>query len=175
MVGGIRVDCVDLLADWSAESRRGVATEAHSARSRCRFRYETGCGVGRTATTSVPGTPEEELLARRGQRQSGATRTGSRSQRRARDLDNEGIIPVLARAVREVEAAAVRRIHPRHGHAFDPIVVQRAEKRVFVQNAVLERNASVLEGSLVRRGPPGIDVRRELLVGRENDVTWRKR
>ena len=31
-----------------------------------------------------------------------------RGQRRARDLDNEGIIPVLARAVREVEAGAQR-------------------------------------------------------------------
>ncbi len=47
-------------------------------------------------------------MARRGQRQSGATRTAPRSQRRVRDLDNEGIIPVLARAVREVETAAQR-------------------------------------------------------------------
>ncbi|CAB4726552.1 MAG: ATP-dependent helicase [Actinobacteria bacterium] len=47
-------------------------------------------------------------MARRGQRQSGATRTAPRPQRRARELDNEGIIPVLAKAVREVEAAAQR-------------------------------------------------------------------
>jgi hypothetical protein len=47
-------------------------------------------------------------LARRGQRQSGARRTAPRNQRRVRDLDNEGIIPVLARAVREVETAAQR-------------------------------------------------------------------
>ncbi|MBC7592864.1 MAG: DEAD/DEAH box helicase [Kineosporiaceae bacterium] len=47
-------------------------------------------------------------MARRGQRQSGATRTPPRGQRRARDLDNEGIMPVLARAVREVEAGAQR-------------------------------------------------------------------
>jgi superfamily II DNA or RNA helicase len=47
-------------------------------------------------------------LARRGQRQSGATRTAPRNRRRARDLDNDGIIPVLARAVREVEAAVQR-------------------------------------------------------------------
>ncbi|MGA8208910.1 MAG: DEAD/DEAH box helicase [Nocardioidaceae bacterium] len=47
-------------------------------------------------------------MARRGQRQSGATRTAPRRQRGARDLDNEGIIPVLARAVREVEAHAQR-------------------------------------------------------------------
>ena len=47
-------------------------------------------------------------MARRGTRTSGARRTAPRNQRRARDLDNEGIIPVLARAVREVESAAER-------------------------------------------------------------------
>ncbi len=47
-------------------------------------------------------------MARRGQRQTGATRTGSRYPRRARDLDNDGIIPVLAQAVRDVEAGAQR-------------------------------------------------------------------
>ncbi|MGZ4592297.1 MAG: DEAD/DEAH box helicase [Actinomycetes bacterium] len=48
-------------------------------------------------------------MAGRGhQRQSGARRTAPRNQRRVRDRDNEGIIPVLARAVREVEAAAQR-------------------------------------------------------------------
>jgi superfamily II DNA or RNA helicase len=47
-------------------------------------------------------------LARRGQRQSDATRTASPRRRRARDTDADGIIPVLARAVREVEAAVER-------------------------------------------------------------------
>ncbi len=46
-------------------------------------------------------------MARRGQRQSAPRRTATR-QRRVRDLDNEGIIPVLARAVREVETAVQR-------------------------------------------------------------------
>lgn len=46
-------------------------------------------------------------MARRGQRQSGATRTAPR-QRRGRAADNGGIIPVLARAVREVETAVQR-------------------------------------------------------------------
>ncbi len=55
-----------------------------------------------------PAISKEELLARRGQRQSGATRTAPRNQRSVRDLDNDGIIPVLARAVREVEAGAQR-------------------------------------------------------------------
>ena len=43
-------------------------------------------------------------MARRPQRRG----NGQRAQRRVRDLDNEGIIPVLARAVREVEGAAQR-------------------------------------------------------------------
>ena len=47
-------------------------------------------------------------MARRGQRQQGARRTAPRDQRRVRNLDNEGIIPVLARAVREVETAVQR-------------------------------------------------------------------
>jgi len=48
-------------------------------------------------------------LARRGQRQQSVRRPAQRSsQRRGRDLDNEGIIPVLARAVREVENAVQR-------------------------------------------------------------------
>ena len=47
-------------------------------------------------------------MARRGRRRPGGTRTAPRTNGRARNLDNEGIIPVLARAVREVEAAAQR-------------------------------------------------------------------
>ena len=47
-------------------------------------------------------------MAQRGQRQSGARRTAPRNQRRVRNLDNDGIMPVLARAVREVETAVQR-------------------------------------------------------------------
>jgi hypothetical protein len=47
-------------------------------------------------------------LARRGQRQSGNTRTQASQRNGRRHGDNEGIIPVLARAVREVEARAQR-------------------------------------------------------------------
>ena len=47
-------------------------------------------------------------MARRSQRQSSARKAAPRPQRRVRDRDNEGIIPVLARAVREVEAAVER-------------------------------------------------------------------
>src|SRR5680860_1696878 len=69
---------------------------------------DRGRGVCQFAAPNVPGTPEEESVARRGTRQSGARRTAPRNQRRVRELDNEGIIPVLARAVREVEAAGQR-------------------------------------------------------------------
>jgi SNF2 family DNA or RNA helicase len=47
-------------------------------------------------------------LARRGQRQSGNTRNQGNQRSGRRHGDNEGIIPVLARAVREVEARAQR-------------------------------------------------------------------
>jgi superfamily II DNA or RNA helicase len=47
-------------------------------------------------------------LARRGQRQSGNNRNQASQRSGRRHGDNEGIIPVLARAVREVEARAQR-------------------------------------------------------------------
>ena len=53
-----------------------------------------------------PGTPEEESLARPGQRQTGARRTAPRQQRRVRPRDD--VVAVLARTAREVEAAARR-------------------------------------------------------------------
>ncbi|MBS44057.1 MAG: helicase [Nocardioides sp.] len=46
-------------------------------------------------------------MGRGGQRRGGATQTASRP-RRQRELDNEGIIPQLAKAVREVEGAVQR-------------------------------------------------------------------
>jgi SNF2 family DNA or RNA helicase len=45
-------------------------------------------------------------VARQGQRRSGGSRTAARGRRR--DQDNEGIIPVLAQAVREVENGVMR-------------------------------------------------------------------
>ncbi len=47
-------------------------------------------------------------MARGVQRQSGATRTARRPERRVRGRDSDGIIPVLARGVREVEAGVQR-------------------------------------------------------------------
>jgi hypothetical protein len=60
--------------------------------------------VRHSAAATVPGIPEEESVARRGQNQTGTRRTAPRNQRRVRDRDD--VISVLARAVREVEAAA---------------------------------------------------------------------
>ena len=72
-------------------------------------------------------------MARRGQRQ-GATRTQPRNQRRGRDLDNDGIIPVLARAVREVEAAAERgRVQPSGRTKFQVIALLVREERTRVK------------------------------------------
>ncbi|HSO05458.1 MAG TPA: hypothetical protein VLQ92_13310, partial [Candidatus Limnocylindrales bacterium] len=47
-------------------------------------------------------------MARRGQRQAAARPAAPRTQRRTRPRDDEGLIPVLARAVREVQAEVAR-------------------------------------------------------------------
>ncbi|MCW2797150.1 DEAD/DEAH box helicase [Nocardioides sp.] len=73
-------------------------------------------------------------MARRGQRQSGATRTAPRKQRRGRDLDNEGIIPVLARVVREVEGEAQRGPVSRQGRVkFQVVALLVREERARVK------------------------------------------
>jgi hypothetical protein len=72
-------------------------------------------------------------VARRGQQQSSARRTAPKNQRRVRDRDNDGIIPVLARAVREVEAAAQRR----------PVMVSVRTKFQVVALLVREERARV--------------------------------
>ena len=62
----------------------------------------------RTAAGPRASGREEELLARRVERRSGATRTAPRSARQVRGPGNDGIIPVLARSVRDVEADVQR-------------------------------------------------------------------
>lgn len=47
-------------------------------------------------------------MVRRGQRPTGVRRAAPRNPRRVRELDNDGIIPVLARTVRQVELAVQR-------------------------------------------------------------------
>ncbi len=81
------------------------------------------------------GRSQEEFLARRGQRRSpGATRTAPRRQRGADDLDNDGIIPVLARAVREVEAKAQRgQLKPSARTKFQVVALLVREERARVK------------------------------------------
>jgi superfamily II DNA or RNA helicase len=83
-----------------------MATPGHSAR-RLVDRVMAGGGAV-PPWQACRGHPEEESLARQGQRQPDATRTASRRRRRVREVDADGLLPVLARAVREVEAAAER-------------------------------------------------------------------
>ncbi|TQJ49786.1 DEAD/DEAH box helicase [Phycicoccus sp. SLBN-51] len=71
-------------------------------------------------------------MAQRGQRQAGATRTAPRAQRRARD--EEGLFPVLAKAVREVEGAAQRgRLRPSSRTKFQVIALLVREERTRVK------------------------------------------
>ena len=82
-------------------------------------------------------------MARRGQRQSGNTRTAPgkgaangnrRPQRNRRDLDNEGIIPVLARAVREVEQGVQRgAVRPTARTKFQVVALLAREERTRVK------------------------------------------
>jgi hypothetical protein len=81
-------------------------------------------------------------LAQRGQRQAGATRTAPRAQRRHRERDEEGLFPVLAKAVREVEGAAQRgRLRPSSRTKFQVIALLVREER-----ARLKDDATVTEG-----------------------------
>jgi SNF2 domain-containing protein/helicase-like protein len=75
-------------------------------------------------------------LARRAQRQSGERHTAPRKPRRQRARDNEGIIPVLARAVREVEAAVQRgRVTPSVMMRFQVVALLMREERARVTGA----------------------------------------
>ncbi|SMH35091.1 Helicase conserved C-terminal domain-containing protein [Rathayibacter oskolensis] len=74
-------------------------------------------------------------MARSGQRQSGQTRrttnaAGSRPRSRARGVDNSGIIPILARRVREVEAKAqTGKVGPTNRTKFLVIALLMREER----------------------------------------------
>ena len=69
-------------------------------------------------------------MARGGQRQNGGNQ-----RRRARELDNEGIIPILARAVREVEGAAQRgKVKPTSRTKFQVVALLAREERTRVKS-----------------------------------------
>jgi hypothetical protein len=99
-----------------------------------------GTACGSNPRRGVTGYPKEESLARRAQRHPDARRTASRNQRSARHRDNDGIIPVLARAVREVEAAAQR----------GPVTASARTKFQVVALLVREERARVREDETSR-------------------------
>lgn len=82
-------------------------------------------------------------MARPGQTRSAQTRTGggrgggartASRQHRRREIDNEGIVPVLARAVREVEAAAQRgALRPSARTKFQVVALLMREERARVK------------------------------------------
>jgi hypothetical protein len=72
-------------------------------------------------------------VARRAQRQPSARRNAPKGPRRPRARDNEGLIPVLARAVREVEAAVQRgRVAPSVLTKFQVVALLVREERARV-------------------------------------------
>ncbi len=79
-------------------------------------------------------SPEEESLAPRSQRRSGSTRTQSRNRKGGRARDQEGIIPQLARAAREVENAVQRNNLTRLSHVkFQVVALLVREERARVK------------------------------------------
>ncbi|NUR96555.1 MAG: ATP-dependent helicase, partial [Kribbellaceae bacterium] len=72
-------------------------------------------------------------MARRGQRQSGATRSAPRRRRRVREGESDGLIQVLAQAVREVENAVTRgAIKPSTRTKFQVVALLVREERARV-------------------------------------------
>src|SRR5690606_34376553 len=91
-----------------------------------------GAAMVRTAHKS-----EERILAERGRRQSSTKRGPSRNQRGGRAPENEGIIPVLARAVREVEAGVQRRrANPSVRTKFQTVALLARDERTRVKTAM---------------------------------------
>ena len=85
---------------------------------------------------TVPGIPEEEFVARPGQRQTGARRTTPRKQRRVHHRGD--VVSVLARTVREVEAAVQRgRVTPAVRTKFHAVALLLREERARVLAATV--------------------------------------
>src|SRR5450759_3155802 len=81
-----------------------------------------------------PGIPEEKSVARPGQRQTGARRSAPRKQRRVHHRGD--VVPVLARTVREVEAAARRgRVTPAVRTKFQAVALLLRDERARVRAA----------------------------------------
>src|SRR6266516_471923 len=101
-----------------------------SGRSPSRPRDCAACCRGHRA----PAFHKEESLARPGQRQTGARRTAPRQQRRVRPRGD--VVSVLARTVREVEAAAQRgRVTPAVRTKFQAVALLLRDERARVRAA----------------------------------------
>lgn len=73
-------------------------------------------------------------MAQRAPRRSGAPRSAPRDRRRPGGLDDEGIIPVLAKAVRQVEAAAQRgKVRPSGRTTYQVVALLMREERARVK------------------------------------------
>ena len=73
-------------------------------------------------------------MAQRTQRRAGAQRTTPRDRRPSRAADDEGIIPVLAKTARQVEAAAQRgKVRPRSRTAYQVVALLVREERTRVK------------------------------------------
>ena len=82
----------------------------------------------------MPGIPQEELLARPGQRQKGARRTAPPKQPRVRH--DGDVVSVLARTAREIEAAALRgRVTPAVRTKFQALTLLLRDERARAQAA----------------------------------------
>jgi superfamily II DNA or RNA helicase len=82
----------------------------------------------------VPGIPEEEFLARTGQRRTGARRTDAQKQRRVGQHGD--VVSELYRAVREVEAAARRgRVTPAVRTKYQAVALLLRDERARVRTA----------------------------------------
>ena len=124
----VEAGCVD---PWRSAGRPGVRSTRPCARDVPR----PAAGLyGMLPWPPGPGIPKEESVARPGRRQTGARRTASRKQRRVHH--REDVISVLARTVREVEAAVERgRVTPAVRTKFQAVALLVREEHARVRAA----------------------------------------
>src|SRR3982751_2917926 len=71
----------------------------------------------------------------------------------------------------EVDGVAAREADPRDGHGADGRILELAAERLLVDDAVARGDAAIDDAAAPSELHPGIDVRGELPVWREDDVT----
>src|SRR6266700_3691184 len=125
--------CRGLLASIVGDPQAGSAFK-HQARCSGTFLAPAAGLCCMLPWPSCPGIPEEKSVARPGQRQTGARRTAPRRQRRVHHRGD--VVPVLARTVREVEAAARRgRVTPAVRAKFQAVALLLRDERARVRAA----------------------------------------